>query len=184
MRLALAIVGLTSTLAQLVMMREVFASFLGDELLFGLVLMMWMGWVAVGAWGLGRLLGQRAWGQKGMAIGLAVGGCLAPAEIALLRGNRNLLGLTPGVLPEFGPMLAFLLLVLAPLCLLTGYLFTLGAKLMVASGEAAGLAYSYESLGAVLGAATYGFLLVGWLDSFQIALLLASTGLVAGRWLM
>ena len=38
MRLALATVGFTSTIAQVILMRELVATFYGNELLFGLVL--------------------------------------------------------------------------------------------------------------------------------------------------
>ena len=55
MRIALAAVGFTSTIAQVVLMRELVATFYGNELLFGLVLTAWLAWVAAGSWGLARL---------------------------------------------------------------------------------------------------------------------------------
>ena len=56
MRLALAAVGFTSTIAQLVLLRELVATFYGNELLYGLALMAWLAGVAAGARGSARLL--------------------------------------------------------------------------------------------------------------------------------
>ncbi len=56
MRLTLAAVGFTSTIAQVVLLRELVATFYGNELLLGLILMAWLAWVAAGAWLLPRYL--------------------------------------------------------------------------------------------------------------------------------
>ena len=48
MRVALATVSFTSTIAQVVLMRELVATLYGNELLFGLALAAWLVWVAVG----------------------------------------------------------------------------------------------------------------------------------------
>jgi len=52
---ALAAVGFSSTIGQLVLLRELVAIFYGNELVFGLILAAWLAWVAVGAWSLPRL---------------------------------------------------------------------------------------------------------------------------------
>ena len=69
MRIGLAAVGFTSTIAQILLMRELVATFYGNELLFGLVLGAWLAWVAVGSWGLARLLPSCSPAQEGEAEG-------------------------------------------------------------------------------------------------------------------
>ncbi|MBE9470590.1 MAG: hypothetical protein IMY75_00555, partial [Chloroflexi bacterium] len=64
MKIALAAVGFTSTIAQVVLMRELVATFYGNELLFGLVLTAWLAWVAAGSWGLARLAERRQLGAR------------------------------------------------------------------------------------------------------------------------
>jgi spermidine synthase len=186
MPLALAAVGFTSTIAQVVLMRELVATFYGSELLFGLVLTAWLAWVAVGSWGLVRLPclhPSRKWeggtgGQRTFAAGLVLSGVSFLAQITLVRAVRTLLGITPGALVEFGPMVAAVVLILAPLCLLTGLLFTLGVRLIVGRGGLTGHAYVWESVGAVGGGALFSFALVRWLDPFQIAILLGAANLI------
>jgi spermidine synthase len=174
MRLALAALGFTATIAQVVLMRELVATFYGNELLFGLALAAWLAWTAVGA-RVGAGLGNR----KGhpYAAGLAATGVLLLAQLALVRGVRVLLGVTPGAFVELAPMVVAVVLVLAPLCLLGGCLFTLGARLMIGQGGTASQAYAWESTGAVTGGLLFSFLLVQWFDPFQTALLIAAANL-------
>jgi len=106
---------------------------------------------------------------------------LLPAQIALVRGVRTLLGVAPGAFVELGPMVGAVVVILAPLCLLVGFLFTLGARLTVEQGGTAGRAYVWESAGAVAGGALFSFVFVRWLDPFQTALSVSALNLaVAG----
>ena len=184
MGVALAAVGFTSTIAQVVLMRELVATFYGNELLFGLVLAAWLAWVAVGSWGLARLAERRQWGTRTFAAGLALAAALFPTQIALVRDVRALLGVTPGAFVEFGPMVVAVVLILAPLCLLGGFLFTLGARLTVEQGSTAGRAYVWESAGAVVGGTLFSFLLIRWLDPFQTTLLVAAVNLTVALQLL
>jgi spermidine synthase len=189
MRIGLAAVGFTATIAQVVLMRELVATLYGNELLFGIVLAVWLAWVALGSWGLGRLSlrsrpeqgGRKRWegerGRRAFAVGLMLEALLLPVEIALVRGSRTLLGVTPGALVGFGPLVGAVIVVLAPLCLLGGTLFTLGTRLVVERGGDAGQAYVSESGGAVVGGVLFSFALIRWLDPFQTALLVAAINL-------
>jgi spermidine synthase len=177
MKLPLATVGFTSTIAQIVLMRELVATFYGNELLFGLILAAWLAWVAVGSWGLARLAVRPRLGRGAFAVGLVLAGILLPVQITLVRNARTLLGVTPGAFVEFIPMVGAVVLILAPLCVLAGFLFTLGARLMVEAGQTAGQAYVWEGVGAVVGGALFSFLLIRWLDPYQTALLVTTVNL-------
>jgi spermidine synthase len=234
MRLTLAAVGFTSTIAQVVLLRELVATFYGNELLLGLILMAWLAWVAVGAWGLPALMrdrrletgdrspetekarpstsslqplasnlqpptsnlhlpasnlprpARRSRGGQPLISNLQslifLAAALFPAQIALVRGARTLLGVTPGAFVEVGPMVGAVALILAPLCLLVGLLFTLGVRAIVERGGTAGQGYVWESAGAVAGGALFSFVFIYWLNSFQTALLVGALNLaVAAR---
>jgi spermidine synthase len=183
MKFALATVGFTSTIAQIVLMRELVATFYGNELLFGLVLAAWLAWVAVGSWGLARLAVRPRLGRGTLAVGLGLTGILLPGQITLVRNARTLLGVTPGAFVEFIPMVGAVVLILAPLCMLAGFLFTLGARLMVEEGRTAGQAYVWEGVGAVVGGALFSFLLIHWLDPYQTALLVTTVNLTVAIFL-
>jgi spermidine synthase len=184
MGIALAVIGLTSMIGQVVLMRELIATFYGNELVFGLILAAWLLWGAAGSAGLGRLAEGRKLGPGTFAIGLALAALFLPAQIALTRAIRVLLDITPGALVSFGSMAWSVLIILAPLCLLLGWQFTLGSRLLVGRGGAVGRAYVYEGWGAALGGALFSFLLVRFLNPFQIALGLGTVNLAVGWWLL
>jgi spermidine synthase len=183
-RFVLAVIGFTSTVAQLVLMRELVATFYGNELLFGLALMAWLAWVAVGAWALPRIV-QDLTGLRADLSGLLVFAAIAlPAQMALVRGARLVLGVTPGALVELGPTMGVVVLSLAPLCLLLGFLFTISAQASIEQGGTAGQAYALESAGAVAGGTLFSFLFIRYLDPFQIALLASALNLATAWYLI
>ncbi len=189
---ALAVVGFTSTIGQLVLLRELIAVFYGNELVLGLILATWLAWVAVGA----SVLGQRFPRAKtakvlsdskrlywALTAGLVAAAAILPAQVALVRASPTLLGTPPGALVALAPMLLTILVSLAPLCLLLGWMFTLGARLLAREGGSIGSAYAAESFGAVIGGALFSFLLVRLLDPFQGALAVGAVDLLVALWL-
>jgi spermidine synthase len=184
MRAALAVIGFTSMIGQVVLMRELVATFYGNELVFGLILAAWLLWVAAGSAGLARLAQGRRLGPGTFATGLALAAVFLPAQIALTRAIRILLDITPGALVSFGAMAWSIFLILAPLCLLLGWQFTLGSRLLAERGGTVGRAYVYEGWGAAISGALFSFLLVRFLNPFQIALGLGAVNLAVGWWLL
>ncbi|TEU17740.1 MAG: hypothetical protein E3J21_07630 [Anaerolineales bacterium] len=184
MGIALAVVGFTSMIGQVVLMRELLATFYGNELVFGLILAAWLLWVAAGSAGLGRLAQGRKLGLGAFATGLALATLFLPAQIALTRAIRVLLDITPGALLSFGSMAWSIFIILAPLCLLLGWQFTLGSRLLAERGGTVGRAYVYEGWGAAIGGVLFSFLLVRFLNPFQIALGLGAVNLAVGWWLL
>jgi spermidine synthase len=177
MRLPLAAAGLTAIIGQVLLMRELAAVFYGNELVYGLALAIWMLWVAAGAW-LGRHLARPSL----FAVGLPLAAATLPAGIAFVRGVRPLVGIAPGAFVGLETVFWTALVALAPICLLSGALFSLGARLLAAQGEEAGRAYVYESLGSMAGGALFSFLLVPLLNPFQVALLIAGVDLGVVVW--
>jgi len=182
MRLALGVIGFTSIIGQVVLMRELVTIFYGNELVFGFILAVWLVWGAVGSWGLGRLAERWRLGRGAFVVGLILASLFLLAQIAFTRAIRNILEITPGALVGLGPMVWAILVILAPLCLLLGFQFTLGARLLAQEGETTGGAYVYESLGAVVGGAIFSFFLVLFLDPFQIVLGVGAANLAVGAW--
>jgi spermidine synthase len=159
-------------------MREMIATFYGNELLVGLILMAWMAWVAIGAWGLGNAVKNHRLKPSILGFGLILAGLLLLGELALVRGTRALLDVTPGAYIEFGPLVAAISFILAPLCLISGMCFTVGARLFVLQGKQASQAYIWESIGAVGGGTLFSFVLIHLLNPIQNALLITSLNIV------
>jgi spermidine synthase len=182
---ALAAIGFISTVSQVMLMRELVATFYGNELLFGLSLMAWLAWGAVGAWGIGSRLAQR---KRPSPFTFALGlGAIAPlliAQMALLRGIRIIWGTTPGAYVDFGSTVLTVLLIPALFCPLAGLLFTLGTRLMLERHGTAGHAYFFESCGAVVGGLLVSFVFIYLLSAFQVILSLSALAFMSALYLV
>lgn len=183
--IALATIGFTSTVSQVMLMRELVATFYGNELLYGLTLMAWLVWGALGAWGIGSRFAQR--GHVSLfAFGMGIS-AMAPlliAQMALLRGIRTILGTTPGAYIDFGSTVLTVLLIPALFCPLAGMLFTLGTRLMIERRGTAGHAYFFESCGAVIGGSLVSFVFIHLLSVFQIILCISVLSLITAVYLI
>jgi spermidine synthase len=177
MRVGLIAAGLTAIMGQVLLMRELAAVFYGNELVYGLALAVWMLWVAAGA----RLGGQLR-SRSLFGAGLYLAAAVLPAQIAFVRGVRPLTGITPGAFVGLDTVLWATVIALAPLCILSGALFGLGARLLAAEGGTVGRAYLYESLGSMIGGALFSFLLVSLLNPFQVAILVIGVDLAVAGW--
>ena len=277
---ALLALGFTTTVAQVLLVRELVAVFYGNELVLGLILAAWLAWGALGAGLSGRLFscsrkseghipaqavpgmgpsghrascsqgaedrvpvqavpgmgpsghrascsqgsedrvpvqealgvglsGHRASCSQGaedrvpvqealgmgpsgrpfscshrsldriLAGGLVALGLLPALQMLLVRAARGLLHVPPGALVEFGPMAGVILLSVAPVCLLAGALFPPLARRLAETGRPAGEAYLWECAGAAAGGALFSFVLIRYLDPFQIAALILIVDLAA-----
>jgi spermidine synthase len=171
---ALFSVGLTAIVGQILLMRELVATLYGNELLIGLILAAWLGWGAAGA---ALAAGRRSGRTRHLAAGLAAAALLLPAQLALVRALRTLLGATPGSMLDLGPLVAAVVLVPAPLCLCLGALFSVGARLAVQAGRTPGWAYAWDAIGSAAGGVLFSFVLIRWLNPFQTAFLVAGLDL-------
>jgi spermidine synthase len=176
--LALFSVGMSAIIGQVLLMRELLATLYGNELLFGLILAAWLGWGAIGA-ALALTGSRAAWRWRALAAGLAVAALLLPIEMAIVRDLRTLLGATPGSTLELGPLVLAVALVLAPLCLCLGALFTVGTRCLVEEGGTPGRAYFLDSAGAAAGGILFSFVFVRWLSPFQTAFVVSGFDLAS-----
>jgi spermidine synthase len=181
--LALGLIGFTSLIGQVMLLREALIAFYGNELSWGAILAIWLIWGATGSWLLGRYT-DRIKRRASLFIFLLL---LAPlillGEIILLRIIKNLLGISYGEVIGFFPALLWSFLLLAPLCLVQGFQFTSGCKLYsLADSETTssrsrlapliGQAYVCESLGAISGGLLYNYYLLLHINPIRIASLI------------
>ncbi|MGQ9500985.1 MAG: spermidine synthase [Anaerolineae bacterium] len=182
---ALAAIGFISTVSQVILMRELVATFYGNELLYGLILMAWLVWGAVGAWGIGsRLTRWKHTSPFAFAVGIGTMAPLLTAQMALLRGLRIILGTTPGAYIDFSSTVLTVLLIPALFCPLAGSLFTLGTRLMLERHGTAGHAYFCESCGAVIGGSLVSFVFIHLLSTFQTILCIGALSLITAIYLI
>lgn len=187
MRKALAFsfvaLGIASLVAQVLLIRELLFAFYGNEFFIGWTLFAWLSWVALGALLAGRLRVAPGASARPLVAGHVLAAWILPAVLALIRSGRTLLGAVPGAVPDLLPALGFSFAALAPLCLVLGAQFVLGARAWMAAaapvepGRSQGRAYAWETAGFVaggllfsgLGAVRSEFLVAGLLGGLNAA---------------
>lgn len=168
--LSILILGASSTIGQLVILRELSQVFYGNELSFAIILTSWLFWVSVGS-GLLSKLGYKIKDKTALYFGLILtGSVILLGTLAAIKTLRPILGLLPGELISLPAMLLSTLLVVAPFTLIQGLLFTVAPSLLhrdTAPSERINTVYLVEAVGAFAGGLIYYFLGAGRLDPFQ-----------------
>jgi spermidine synthase len=180
---ALALIGFSAVIAQIVLMRELLVVFCGNELSTGLMLASWLLWTALGSSLLGRL-GRRMPPRQLMA-GLEVAiAAVLPLTIFAVRASRDCFHALPGEVLGPGAILLTTLATLSLFCSLSGWLFAAGTKLYAAeldatTATAAGSVYLTEAIGSAIGGLLISLVLISHWGAFPIALLVAALNAMA-----
>src|ERR1039457_6621111 len=158
--------------------------FYGNEISIGLMLACWLFWTAAGSSLAGRLA-ARAWQPRRLMAGIQVLiAAILPWTIIAVRAAKGLLQTVPGEVLGPGAMLLTSFSALGPLCILSGALFTAGSQVYAktattSASEATGSVYLWEAVGASAGGVVAGLMLIRYLNSLEIAGLLAVLNLLA-----
>jgi hypothetical protein len=121
-----AAIGFTSTIAQIMFLRELFASLNGSELIYGIALMVWLLSAGAGSFIAGRLIHKLKDPASAFIYVMLASAMLFPAELFLVRAARVMFGVPSGTIPALGTVVLICIVSIAPLCLLMGALFTFG----------------------------------------------------------
>jgi spermidine synthase len=170
--LAVAALGMTSLATQIILLREFVSVFQGNELVIGVVLAAWMMLTGAGAF-LGRFSAPLTGRSFVPAAALACSGVLPATTVLLLRTMRNIV-FTAGSMVGILQALAASLVILAPFCLLSGFLFTFFVHLIssIEGENRTASVYAWESLGATAGGAIFTFALTTFAETFQTLFIL------------
>ena len=174
--LALFIAGGCSISGQVILLRELMASFQGNELSIGAILAVWLLWGALGSWAAGLLSDRVAHPVSLFVVGLFSAAVLLPATVFASGLVRVLAGSSPVEMIGFFPFLWSAGLMLGPLCFVQGGFFALGSKVLSMAGGEAGVSWAYllESAGAGAGGLVLSLLLIDRLPPVDLALLLSA----------
>ncbi len=181
---ALTLIGFTSVIAQIVLMRELIVVFHGNEMSLGIILAVWLLWTAVGSGLLGRLVlcaGRPHQAVAFLQLALAV---ILPLTVVAVRAVRTLLHATPGEVPGPGPMLLSSFLVTGFFCITSGCLFAAGSRLFEramdsSTTRATGSVYLLEAIGSGFGGLISSLVLIRYFSSCETALFLSVLNIIA-----
>lgn len=174
--------GFTAMASQIIYMRELLVVFYGNELSISFILASWLIAGAIGSAFFGRfsdsisLRGHdniRSNPVLVFCLCQIMLGMLIPFGIIVARLIKSVLHVNPGqILPVF-PIMAMSFLILAPVCMTLGFIFSLGCSIYGprhrSTAAGIGNVYILEAVGSLLGGALTSVILVRLLDAFMIA---------------
>ncbi len=164
-----ASIGAFSTLAQVVLLREVMVVLAGNELSIATSLGAWLFGVGIGAV-LGGVAARRRpeWWVYASICLLAI---VAPASAIGIRSALSILGAVPGALVPPAETLGLCLLLLSPTSLGVGFSFAPLAKTAAGGGDvkrSAAWIYAIEAAGSVAAGTLFTFLFAGIVAPFVV----------------
>lgn len=172
LKIAMLTMGISSLVAQMVLLRELLIVFSGNELSIGIILANWLILEAFGSF----FLGKKAENTKNKIetfVGITIFFSLSLfAAIYLTRILKSILGISIGETVGLLPMLYSSFLILLPVSVAHGALFSFGCKIysMFSARDASpiGKVYVYETVGIMLGGIVWTYLLIPYFHSFQM----------------
>ncbi len=194
---AIGVTGFGGIVAQILLLRELLVTFYGNELSIGIILANWLILEAFGCFFLGKRIERLKKKVEAFVTLQLIFSLSLPIAIYLTRILKELMGVTLGEGLGLWPILYGSFLVLLPVSLPHGALFTFACKLYSSlssargkslsvrqaggSGEDAssiGKVYIYETLGTIAGGVAFTYLLIPYFHSLQIALAVALLSLI------
>ncbi len=170
-RIAILTMGFSGLVAEILLLREFLIVFSGNELSIGIVLANWLILEAFGSYVLGRQAERRQGKLEPFALITILFSISLIVAVPLIRLLKGAIGISVGESIGFLPMFFSSFLILLPVSVLHGALFTYGCQVysMFSSYDAssAGRVYAYETVGTVLGGIACTYLLIPHLDTFQ-----------------
>lgn len=184
LKFALLLMGFTSLVIQVLLIREFLICFYGNELTIGLILGNWIILEAIGS-SISSKFSQRI---KRPLLFYCILQCLIalyfPCAIYLIRILKDFLPLTAGEGVSVIPILISSFFILAPLSIFDGAQFPFGCRIWKDYTkkpiESTGSVYIFEAIGFIIAGPIFTFLFITKLHSFQIALIISLLNLFSG----
>lgn len=184
LRFAFLLMGFSFSVMQTLMARELLVSFAGNELSIGLVLGSWLILEALGSGLLGRLAARARAGASSYAALQVTLSLLLPLSVYAAFTVRRIVGITPGEGMGLLPTFYAAFLVLLPLGLVDGAMFTFGCRAYAKETSAIGHVYVLEATGGIIGGLVFTYLFIPHLHSIQAILILSTLNLASAASLL
>ena len=171
--------GLSGIIGQIVLLRELLVSFYGNEITLGIILANWLIIEAIGSFWIGKSVERTTKKREIYGLLQLIFSVAFPIALTLSRTFKNLIVAVPGEGLGFGMIFCSSFLVLLPVSLSHGALFTYGCKLYSQYSQegpsSIGNVYILETVGTLLGGLLITFFLVHYLNPFQIVFIISLT---------
>jgi len=171
LRFVILVTGASGIIAQIILIRELMVSFYGNELSIGLVLANWLILEALGSFVLGKTIERAKNKILLLSLFVIIFSLALPVMIYLARIIKNIIGAAPGETLSIPTMFLASFLILLPLSITHGALFTFSCNLFLAyreSEKAVGKVYVLETVGTIVGGIVLPYLLIPYFSTFTI----------------
>jgi len=176
--------GILTIIAQVLLIRELLITFLGNELSIGIILANWLILEALGSSIFGRIASRIKRKILTFVILMIIISLYLPVAVYLARTIKTILGIGIGEVAGIPIIFISSLTILSVLSFCDGALFSLGCSIYssLTKRDFSSIAFVYilESLGFFVGGLFFSFLLIRYFDSFQIILLVSIINLILG----
>ena len=174
--IAILAMGFSGLVAEILLLRELLIVFSGNELCIGIILANWLILEAFGCFFLGRKAEKSKNELETFTVITILFSLSLLIAIFLTRILKSVIGISIGESIGFLPMFYSSFLILLPVGILHGALFTFSCRIYsMFSGQdasSAGRVYAYETVGTIIGGIVCTYLFIPYLNTFQ-----ASSGL-------
>ncbi|MFA5063450.1 MAG: fused MFS/spermidine synthase [Candidatus Omnitrophota bacterium] len=175
--IAIFIIGLSGIAAQIVILRELLVNFYGNELTVGIILANWVILEAGGVFLIGRFI-DRAKNKLNVFIALNILFALVlPFCIYFSRIFKEAAGIPFMEAVSLSAIFISSFVIILPAAFLHGALFSCGCKVYALAraddSRSLGNVYSWEIIGTIIGGLVLAYLLIPFLNSFQIGLIIS-----------
>lgn len=179
--------GFATTIAQILVIRELLVLFYGNEISTGLIFACWLLWTALGSGLAGRLSSRFPPRENTMVFLLLILALMLPLTLYLIRTARIIFAVPLGELPTVGKMMLISLSATGLFCPLSGALFGVcwaARSQRKTPGESHQplAVYLGEALGAATGGLVFYYLLFPYFSALSISLCVAVLMLIISGW--
>jgi len=166
--LAVCSLGVSAIITQLTLMRELLSVFSGNELVLGIVLGNWLLLTGIGS-ALGGTASRLKRPLAVLVAALILLAVLPIVDVFLLRTMRNVVFIR-GAAVGVTETVASCFVLLAPYCLIAGYLLTLACLILGTRNDPSsiGRVYFLDNIGDVVGGLLFSFVLIYLFNHFGI----------------
>ena len=179
------ILGFTSIVGQVLLLRELVSIFYGNETAYAIILASWLFWVAVGSFTFSRIVDRIKKTTFVLSNFYFILYLILPVNIFICRNIKNIINIPIGEIIGIIPMCIVSFTLVAPLTFVLGAMFTVICRFMDQSrlnhNPAIGIVniYIWESIGAAIGGILFSFLLVHILPAMHIAFFVSILNIAA-----
>lgn len=175
--IAILTVGFSGLVAEILLLRELLIVFSGNELCIGIILANWLILEAFGCFFLGRIAEKFKNRLETFTVITILFSLSLFTAIFLTRILKRVIGVSIGESIGFLPMFYSSFLILLPVSILHGALFTLSCRIYSMffgqDASSAGRVYVYETVGTIIAGIVCTYLLIPYFNTFQASSWLA-----------